>query len=372
MRELQEKGFLSTTSPQHEDIDLGWEDEMEIEEDNLLTTYNPAEAMSNNVMIEAIQEGPNHPGLKAVLEEFRDIQFENIKELGRTNIIQHTIQLLDERPVSKGNRPLDQKDQIWIKQELKDLLEKGIIRESTSLYSAPIVVVDKKTGDRRMCIDYRDLNAKTKKNSYPIPRQTEIFASFQGAQWFTSLDLASEYWQVGMDEKDKEKTAFNTPWGLFEWNVMPFGLCNAPATFQHLMNHILRKYLGDFALVYLDNIIIYSKTWKGYLNHLRLVFKTLKEAGLMVKVKKCEFAKKELKFLRHIISREGIRIDPEKIEKMVNIGSPKNLKELRSRLGLFSFYRQYIKGFLSITKLMYELTQMENGKYVLFVWNEKR
>ena len=116
-----------------------------------------------------------------------------MKELGRTNIIQHTIQLLDERPVSKGNRPLNQKDQIWIKQELKDLLERGIIRESTSLYSAPIVVVDKKTGDRRMCIDYRDLNVKTKKNSYPIPRQTEIFASFQGAQWFTSLDLASRY-----------------------------------------------------------------------------------------------------------------------------------------------------------------------------------
>src|SRR6266498_5020962 len=154
-----------------------------------------------------------------------------MKELGQTNIIQHTIQLLDERSVSKGNRPLDQKDQIWIKQKLKDLLERSIIRESTSLYLTPIVMVNKKMGDRRMCIDYRDLNTKTKKNSYPIPRQTEIFASFQGAQWFTLLDLTSRYWQVGMDEKDKEKTAFITPWGLFEWNVMPFGLCNAPATF---------------------------------------------------------------------------------------------------------------------------------------------
>src|SRR6266540_3800980 len=345
---------------------------MEIEEDNLLTTYNPAEAMSNNVTVEAIQEGPNHPDFKAVLEEFKDIQFEKMKKLGRTNIIQHTIQLLDERPVFKGNRPLDQKDRIWIKQELKDLLKRGIIRESTSPYSAPIVMVDKKTGDRRMCIDYRDLNAKTKKNSYPIPRQTEIFVSFQGAQWFTSLDLTSRYWQVGMDEKDKEKTAFITPWGLFEWNVMPFGLCNALAIFQCLMNHILRKYLRDFTLVYLDNIIIYLKIWKGHLNHLRLVFEALRGAGLMVKVKKCEFAKKELKFLGHIISREGIRMDPEKIEKMVNIGSPKNLKELRSRLDLFSFYCQYIKGFSGITKPMYELTQMENRKHVPFVWSEKR
>ncbi len=155
---------------------------MEIEEDNLLTTYNPAEAMSNNVTVEAIQEGPNHLDFKAVLEEYKDIQFENMKELGQTNIIQHTIQFLDERPISKGNHPLDQKDQIWIKQKLKDLLKRGIIKESTSPYLAPIMVVDKKTGDRRMCIDYRDLNAKTKKNSYPISRQTEIFASFQGAQ----------------------------------------------------------------------------------------------------------------------------------------------------------------------------------------------
>ena len=126
---------------------------------------------------------------------------------------------------------------------------------------------------------------------------------------------------------------------MFEWNVMPFGLCNAPATFQRLMNHILRKYLGDFVLVYLDDIIIYSKIWKGHLNHLRLVFKALRGVGLIVKVKKCEFAKKELKFLGHIISREGIRTDPEKIEKMVNIEPSKNLKKLRSRLGLFSFYR---------------------------------
>src|SRR6266540_2955043 len=129
MKDLEEKGFLLTTPLQYKNINLKWKDEIKIEKNNLLTSYNPAEAISNNVTIEAIQEGPNHPDFKAVLEEFKDIQFENMKELGRTNIIQHTIQLLDERPVSKGNRPLDQKDRIWIKQELKDLLEKGIIRE---------------------------------------------------------------------------------------------------------------------------------------------------------------------------------------------------------------------------------------------------
>src|SRR6266540_3132701 len=155
--------------------------------------------------------------------------------------------------------------------------------------------------------------------------------------------------------------------GIVRMECNAFWAIQRPVTFQRLMNHILRKYLRDFTLVYLDDIIIYSKTWKGHLNYLRLVFEALRGAGLMVKVKKCEFAKKELKFLGHIISREGIRTDSEKIEKMVNIGPPKNFKELRSRLGHFSFYRQYIKGFSGITKPMYELTQMENGKYVPFV-----
>ncbi len=133
------------------------------------------------------------------------------------------------------------------------------------------------------------------------------------------------------------------------------------------MNHILRKYLRDFVLVYLDDIIIYSKIWKEHLNHLRLVFEALRRASLIVKVKKCNFAKKKLKFLGHIISKEEIRIDPEKIEKMVNIGPPKNLKNLRLRLSLFSFYWQYIKGFFNIIKLMYKLIQMENRKYIPFV-----
>ncbi len=148
---------------------------------------------------------------------------------------------------------------------------------------------------------------------------------------------------------------------------MPFRLCNASTTFQCLINHILRKYLVDFILIYLDDIIIYSKTWKGHLNHLRIVFETLKEAGLMVKDKKCDFAKKELKFLRHIISRKRIRTDFKKIKKMVSMGPSKNLKKLRSKLGLFSFYQQYIKEFSNIIWPMYELTQMENKKYILFV-----
>src|SRR6266498_1512514 len=140
-----------------------------------------------------------------------------------------------------------------------------------------------------MCLDFRKTNEVTKKNQYLILRQTEIFASFGRAGWFTSLDLASRYWQVEMKPKSWEVTTFITPWGLFKWNRMPFSLCNIPATFQHLMNQVLRKYLEKFILVYLDDIIIYSKTFEEYKEYVRLVFEALREASLMMKLKKCKF-----------------------------------------------------------------------------------
>ena len=186
------------------------------------------------------------------------------------------------------------------------------------------------------------------------------------------LDLANGYWQVEMEPNSREVMAFITLWGLFEWNRMPFGLCNAPATFQRLMNQVLRKYLGKFVLVYLDDIIIYSKTFEEHKEHVRLVFEALRAASLMMKPKKCKFAQKELRFLGHIISAEGIRTDPDKIAKMVTISPLSNLKELRSRLGLFSYYRQFIKGFSDITRPMYELTREENGKIVPFEWTAAR
>src|SRR6266511_3477274 len=171
-----------------------------------------------------------------------------------------------------------------------------------------------------------------------------------------------------MEPKSREVTAFITPWGLFEWNRMPFRLCNVPATFQRLMNQVLRKYLGKFILMYLDDIIIYFKTFEEYKEHVRLVFEALRAASLMMKLKKCKFAQKELRFLRHIISAKGIRTDPDKIAKMVTLALLTNLKKLRSRLGLFSYYRQYIKGFSEIIRPMYELTREENGKAVPFEW----
>lgn len=179
--------------------------------------------------------------------------------------------------------------------------------------------------------------------------------SLGGSAWFTSLDLASGYWQVEMDPKDKEKTAFITQFGTFQFTVMPFGLCNAPATFQRLMDEVVHDELWKFVVVYLDDLNIYSQTFEEHLDHLRIVFDRLKNAGLKLNPDKCKFVANELTFLGHIISKEGIRTDPDKIEKVRNFPRPENLTQLRGFLGLALYYRRFIKDFSKIANPLNKL-----------------
>ena len=195
-----------------------------------------------------------------------------------------------------------------------------------------------------------------------------MLESFRTANWFTTLDLASGFWQVEMDIKDREKTAFITHQGLYEFNVMPFGLCNAPSTFQRLMNQVLRKFLGKFAAVYLDDIIIYSATFEQHLDHLHQVFNALRQACLKIKLRKCFFCFPNITFLGHIVGRNGIAVDPKKIEKVKDFPIPTNLKELRSALGLFSYYRKFIKDFSKIARPMLVLLKKDTP----FVWTTKQ
>ena len=190
--------------------------------------------------------------------------------------------------------------------------------------------------------------------------------SLGGAAWFTSLDLASGYWQVEMDPRDKEKTAFITQFGTFQFNVMPFGLCNAPATFQRLMDEVLHDDLGTFVVVYLDDLNIYSQTFNEHLQHLRQIFDRLKDAGLKLNPEKCMFASTELAFLGHIISKEGIRTDPAKIDKVRDFPQPKNLTQLRGFLGLASYYRRFIKDFYKIANPLNKLLR----KNTSFNWTD--
>jgi RNase H-like domain found in reverse transcriptase/Reverse transcriptase (RNA-dependent DNA polymerase) len=184
--------------------------------------------------------------------------------------------------------------------------------------------------------------------------------SFGQAKWFTTLDLASGYWQVAMHGPDIEKTAFITPFGLYEFLVMPFGLSYAPGTFQRLMNRVLQEYLGQFVAVYLDDVIIYTKgSYEQHIDHLRQVFESLRQANLKIKLKKCFFCFPNLHFLGHVVGRDGIKPDPDKIEKVKTYPEPTNLTELRSALGLFSYYRKFIRDFSKIARPMLNLLKKD-------------
>ena len=240
------------------------------------------------------------------------------------------------------------------------MLKDNIIKPSQSPWASPITIAKKKDDPNgRFCTDYRKLNDITKTDAYPLPRIDEIWEQLKEARWFSSVDLASGYWQVEMDEKDKQKTSFTCSLGTFEYNVMPFGLKNAPATFQRLMNDLLREYLYEFTVVYLDDIMIYSKTFEDHLKHLERILTILKEANLMIKLKKCKFCEQEIEYLGHIAGKDGLKPDPKKIEKIKNLKPPTNLKEVQSIMGLCQYYRTFVQDFSKIAKPIYQLTQKD-------------
>src|SRR3990170_1079624 len=249
------------------------------------------------------------------------------------------------------------------------MLENGIIRPLYSPWAFPVVIVGKKNGDYHFCVDYRDLNKVTKVDAYPLPRIDDLLTSLSGSQWFTTLDLMSGYWQVAMDESDIEKTAFTTGHRLYEFVVMPFGLNNAPGTFQRLMNWVLREFLGQFVAVYLDDVIIHTEgPLEQHLDHIKQVLQKLREAQLKIKLKKCYFCFPSLTFLGHIVGRGGIQTDPEKIIKIKNFPIPQNISQLRAALGLFGYYRKFIKDFSRHAKLLNLL--LKKGQ--AYQWTDKQ
>ena len=195
------------------------------------------------------------------------------------------------------------------------MLNQGIIQKSYSPWSSPVVIVTKKGGEPRFCVDYRKINSITITDAHPIPRIDELLERYKTGKWFTSLDLASGYWQVEMESEDIPKTAFTCHLGLYEFNVMLFGLKNTPLTFQKLMNEVLMEYLDKFVIVYIDDLLIYSKTFEEHIEHIRKIFEKLREVNLMVKLKKCKFCLPSIEFLGHVIGKDGLKPDLMKIEK---------------------------------------------------------
>jgi hypothetical protein len=227
----------------------------------------------------------------------------------------------------------------------------------------------KKDGTLRFCVDYRKLNNVTKKDAYPLPRIDDNLDALSGAQWFSTLDLISGYWQVKMAPEDKAKTAFSVGrGGLYQFLTMPFGLCNAPATFQRLMEKVLMGLQWEIAVLYLDDIIVFGRTVPEHLSRLEQVFDRLRKAGLKLKPSKCAILKRKVEFLGHVVSAQGVEVDPAKTQKVAEWPTPASLTEVRSFIGLCAYYRRFILGFSDVCKPLYYLTE----KGVPFHWGPEQ
>jgi hypothetical protein len=270
-------------------------------------------------------------------------------------------------PISKRPYRMSVEELKELKKQLTELQEAGYIRPSSSPWGAPILFVQKKDGSQRMCVDYRSLNDVTVKNKYPLPRIKDLFDQMRGARVFSKIDLRSGYHQMRIRPSDIPKTAFSTRYGLYEFTVMSFGLTNAPAYFMDLMNKVFMEYLDRFVVVFIDDILIYSKCDSDHEEHLRLVLQKLRDNQLYAKFSKCEFWIGEVSFLGHIISNGGISVDPAKIKKIMEWRVPTTVTKIRSFLGLAGYYRRFIEGFSKIAKPMTSLLEKDRE----FKWDEK-
>ena len=300
--------------------------------------------------------------------EYKDIFVEPEGQLGSTSVIRHRIDTGNAAPIKQPLRRVPYKQHEIIETEVEKMKKAGVIEDSTSPWSSPVVLVKKKDGTTRFCIDYRKLNQVTRMDAYPLPRIDESFDTLGGSQYFSTLDLASGYWQVEMDPKDKAKTAFSTRTGLYEFKVMPFGLSTAPATFERLMEIVMRGLQWKSCLVYLDDVICIGKTFEEALKNIRAVFERLRRAGLKIKPSKCELLKSQVKFLGHIVTREGLRCDPQKLEAVRNYDIPKNVTDVRAFLGFVGYYRRFIKDFSTIAVPLNELLHKDQK----FYWGEQQ
>ena len=284
--------------------------------------------------------------------------------LKSTDLVEMTIDTGGAVPINQRPYRLPLRKRKIVDEEIDKMLHDGIIERSTSPWASPITLVPKKDGSIRFCVDYRKLNAVTRKDAHPLPNIQDIFDTMAGASLFTTLDLRSGYWQVSMAETAKEKTSFVCHRGLFQFKRMPFGLCNSPAVFQRLMNHVLAPFIGKSVMVYLDDIVIFSKSPQEHEAHTAEVFEAIQKAGLTVKPSKCEFSKPEVRLLGYIVSGQGIRSDPEKTKAIAEMAPPTDVKGVRSFLGMTGYYRQCIPNYAHVANPLVKLTH----KHARFVW----
>jgi hypothetical protein len=300
--------------------------------------------------------------LENLLHEFSDVFAANEDDLGCTNSAVHRIHLEDSKPVKVPYRRIPPAFIQEVKDHLQKLLQQGVIRESNSPYSSAVVLARKKSGALRMCVDYRLLNKKSTKDSFPLPRIEECLDSLYGAKLFSTLDLKSAYAQVPIAEEDKHKTAFSTPLGLFEYNRMPYGLCNSPASFQRLMMTVFRKELHDQILIFLDDLLIFSQTFDEHLSKLKMVLSKLRAHNLKIEPTKCHLFQQEVEYLGHKISKDGISTADDKTKSIKDWPTPNNPSELLTFVSMAGYYRRFIPNFSKRTLCLYKLINRDPNK----------
>ncbi|KAI3809203.1 hypothetical protein L1987_25173 [Smallanthus sonchifolius] len=304
-----------------------------------------------------------------IIRDFPEVFPEDLSGLPPVRQVEFRIDLIPgANPVARAPYRLAPSEMQELASQLQELSDKGFICPSHSPWGAPVLFVKKKDGSFRMCIDYRELNKLTIKNRYPLPRIDDLFDQLQGSTYFSKIDLRSGYHQLRVQEEDIPKTAFHTRYGHYEFMVMPFGLTNAPAIFMDLMNRVCKPYLDKFVIVFIDDILIYSKTKTDHEQHLKLVLDLLRKEQLYAKFSKCEFWLKEVQFLGHIVNEKGIHVDPAKIEAVKNWSIPKTPTEVRSFLGLTGYYRRFISNF---SKIAVPLTALSH-KSKHYEWGPKQ
>ncbi|GBM91843.1 Retrovirus-related Pol polyprotein from transposon 297 [Araneus ventricosus] len=305
--------------------------------------------------------------VKELLQGFQNLFSTSDSDVDRCNFTQHRINTGNPPSIKQYPRrlPLSKKEEV--ERLVKEMVDNGIIEESSGPWASPIVLVKKKDGSTHFCVDYRKLNKITIKGSYPLPRIDDTLDALNGSQWFSTLDLKSGYWQVEIQSEDKEKTAFTTGQGLWQFNITAFGLYNAPATFERLMETVLRGLTSEACLFYLDDIIIVGRTFEEHFNNIRKVLQRLQKTNLKLSPKKCRFFRKEVSYLGHIISADGVKTNPEKTKAVVDWPRPETVHDLRSFLGLSTYYRRFVRNFSAKARPLHKLSEARSN----FNWTEE-